>query len=109
MLTQKGIVRFNESRFKSRKVKRRATSSENRKFFAFIKIAKKINKTAFLQKKEMHVMKSTKPMERLSIDFKDLTGTLNRNNYMLTEKESTLGFHSHFLALILMPRLSLHL
>ena len=27
------IERFNESRFKSRKVKRRATSSENRKFF----------------------------------------------------------------------------
>ena len=30
--TQKGIKRFNESHFKSRKVKRRATSIENRKF-----------------------------------------------------------------------------
>ena len=36
MLTQKGIERFNESRFKSRKVKRRATSSENRKFFVAV-------------------------------------------------------------------------
>ena len=35
MLTQKGIERFNESRFKSRKVKGRATSSENRKFFIY--------------------------------------------------------------------------
>ena len=34
--TQKGIERFNESRFKSRKVKRRATSSENRKFFVAV-------------------------------------------------------------------------
>ena len=33
LLTQKRIERFNESRFKSRKVKGRATSSENRKFF----------------------------------------------------------------------------
>ena len=31
-----GIERFNESRFKSRKVKRRATSSENRKFFVVV-------------------------------------------------------------------------
>ena len=36
MLTQKGIERFNESRFKSRKVKGRATSSENRKFFVAV-------------------------------------------------------------------------
>ena len=31
-----GFERFNESRFKSRKMKRRATSSENRKFFAVV-------------------------------------------------------------------------
>ena len=36
MLTQKGIERFNESRFKSRKVKGIATSSENRKFFVAV-------------------------------------------------------------------------
>ena len=36
MLTQKGIERFNKSRFKSRKVKGRATSSENRKFFVAV-------------------------------------------------------------------------
>ena len=36
LLTQKGIERFNESRFKSRKVKGRATSSENRKFFVAV-------------------------------------------------------------------------
>ena len=36
MLTQKGIESFNESRFKSRKVKGRATSSENRKFFVAV-------------------------------------------------------------------------
>ena len=36
ILTQKGIERFNESCFKSRKVKRRATSSENRKFFVAV-------------------------------------------------------------------------
>ena len=36
MFTQKGIKRFNESRFKSRKVKRRATSRENRKFFVVV-------------------------------------------------------------------------
>ena len=36
MLTQKRIERFNESRFKSRKVKGRATSSENRKFFVAV-------------------------------------------------------------------------
>ena len=36
MLTQKGIERFNESRFKSRKVKGRATTSENRKFFVAV-------------------------------------------------------------------------
>ena len=36
MLTQKGIERFYESRFKSRKVKGRATSSENRKFFVAV-------------------------------------------------------------------------
>ena len=36
MLAQKGIERFNESRFKSRKVKGRATSSENRKFFVAV-------------------------------------------------------------------------
>ena len=36
MLTQKGIERFNESRFKSRKVKRRATSNENRKCFVAV-------------------------------------------------------------------------
>ena len=36
MLTQKGIERFNKSRFKIRKVKGRATSSENRKFFVTI-------------------------------------------------------------------------
>ena len=35
-VTQKGIKRFNESRFKSRKVKRRATSRENRKFFVVV-------------------------------------------------------------------------
>ena len=34
--TQKGIKKFNESRFKSRKVKRRATSSENKKFFVVV-------------------------------------------------------------------------
>ena len=33
---QKEIKRFNESRFKSREVKRRATSSENRKFVAVV-------------------------------------------------------------------------
>ena len=33
MFTQKGIERFNESHFKSRKVKKRATLSKNRKFF----------------------------------------------------------------------------
>ena len=33
LLTQKAIERFNENCFKSRKVKKRATSSENRKFF----------------------------------------------------------------------------
>ena len=31
-----GFERFNESRFNSRKVKRRAISSENRKFFVFV-------------------------------------------------------------------------
>ena len=31
-----GIERFNESRFKSRKVKGRATSSKNRKFFVAV-------------------------------------------------------------------------
>ena len=36
LLTQKRIERFNESRFKSRKVKGRATSSENRKFFVAV-------------------------------------------------------------------------
>ena len=36
MLIQKGIERFNEIRFKSRKVKGRATSSENRKFFVAV-------------------------------------------------------------------------
>ena len=36
MLTQKGIERFDENRFKSRKVKGRATSSENRKFFVAV-------------------------------------------------------------------------
>ena len=36
LLTQKGIERFNEICFKSRKVKRRATSSENRKFFVAV-------------------------------------------------------------------------
>ena len=36
LLTQKGIERFNESRFKSRKVKGRATSGENRKFFVAV-------------------------------------------------------------------------
>ena len=36
MLTQKGIERFYESRFKSRKMKGRATSSENRKFFVAV-------------------------------------------------------------------------
>ena len=36
LLTQKGIERFNESCFKSRKVKRRATSSKNRKFFIVV-------------------------------------------------------------------------
>ena len=36
LFTQKGIKRFNESRFKGRKVKRRATSSENRKFFVVV-------------------------------------------------------------------------
>ena len=36
MLIQKGIERFNESRFKSRKVKGRATSSKNRKFFVAV-------------------------------------------------------------------------
>ena len=34
--TQKEIKRFNESRFKSRKVKRRETSSENRKFIVVV-------------------------------------------------------------------------
>ena len=34
--TQKEIERFNESRFKSRKVKGRATSSKNRKFFVAV-------------------------------------------------------------------------
>ena len=34
--TEKGFKRFNESGFKSRKVKRRATSSENRKFVVVI-------------------------------------------------------------------------
>ena len=32
----------------------------------------------------MHVIKATKPMERLSIDFKSPIENLNRNNYMLT-------------------------
>ena len=32
----------------------------------------------------MHVIKATRPMERLSIDFKGPIGNLNRNNYMLT-------------------------
>ena len=36
LLTQKRIERFNESRFKSRKVKGRATSRENRKFFVAV-------------------------------------------------------------------------
>ena len=36
MFTQKGIERFNESRFKNRKVKRRAISSESRKFFVVV-------------------------------------------------------------------------
>ena len=36
LFTQKRIERFNESRFKSRKVKGRATSSENRKFFVAV-------------------------------------------------------------------------
>ena len=32
----------------------------------------------------MHVIKDTRPMERLSIDFKGPIGNLNRYNYMLT-------------------------
>ena len=36
MLTQKRIERFNESRFKSKKVKRRETLSKNRKFFVVV-------------------------------------------------------------------------
>ena len=36
LFAQKGIARFNKSRFKSRKVKKRATSSENGKFFVAV-------------------------------------------------------------------------
>ena len=36
LFAQKGIERFNESHFKSRKVKRGATSIENRKFFVAV-------------------------------------------------------------------------
>ena len=36
LCTQKGIEKFNEIRFKSRKVKRRATSSENRKLYSSV-------------------------------------------------------------------------
>ena len=41
-------------------------------------------KLRFYKPPEMHVIKATRPMEQLSIDFKGLIGNLNRNNYMLT-------------------------
>ena len=36
LFARKGIKRFNENHFKNRKVKRRATSSENRKFVVVV-------------------------------------------------------------------------
>ena len=41
-------------------------------------------KSRFYKAPDMHVIKATKPMEQLSIDFKGPIGNLNRNNYMLT-------------------------
>ena len=54
-----------------------------RKMTASCKICAEV-KPRFYKPPEMHVIKATKPMERLSIDFKGPIGNLNRNNYMLT-------------------------
>ena len=56
---------------------------EVRKITASCKICAEV-KPRFYTPPEMHVIKATKPMERLSIDFKGTIGNLNRNNYMLT-------------------------
>ena len=56
---------------------------EVRKMTASCKICAEV-KPRFYKPSEMHVIKATKPMERLSIDFKDPIGNLKRNNYMLT-------------------------
>ena len=57
---------------------------EVRKMTASCKICAEV-KPRFYKPPEMHVIKATKTMERLSTDFKDSIGNLNRNNYMLTE------------------------
>ena len=56
---------------------------EVRKMTAFCKIRAEV-KPCFFKPPEMHVIKATKPMEQLSIDFKGHIGNLNRNNYILT-------------------------
>ena len=56
---------------------------EVKKMTASCKICAEV-KPRFYKPPEMHVIKATKPMERLSIGFKGLIGNLNRNNYMLT-------------------------
>ena len=56
---------------------------EVRKMTASSKIYAEL-KPHFYKLPEMRVIKATRPMERLSIDFKGPIGNLNRNNYMLT-------------------------
>ena len=60
LFTQKRIERFNESRFKSRKVKGRATSSENRKFFVAVM-------EGTLEKKKKRKRKKKKKKKKISI------------------------------------------
>ena len=56
---------------------------EIRKMTASCKICAEV-KPRFYKPSKMHVIKATRPIERLSIDFKSLIENLNRNNYMLT-------------------------
>ena len=64
---------------------------EERKMTASCKIYAEV-KPRFYKPPEMHVIKATRPMERLSIDLKGSIGNLNCNNYMLT----VIGEYSRF-------------
>ena len=69
---------------------------EVRKLTASCKICAEV-KPRFYKPPEMHVIKATKPMEQLSIDFKGLIGNLNRNNYMYSVIDEYSRFSFAFL------------